>query len=129
MIGREELMIERLMETVNGNANLIRRGRFLNTRVLVEVGDAAFLVHIVEGRVASVTRGPFTMPSWQFALRASREAWEEFWRPVPKPGFQDILGLVKRKLMRIEGDLHPLMSHLLYFKEALASLRPAVSGA
>ena len=30
----------------------------------------------------------------------------------------------KNKVLKFEGDLHPLMSHLLYFKLLLASLRP-----
>src|SRR5947208_2317746 len=120
-------MIERLADVVNANESLVRRGRHLTTRLLIEVGETSWLVHIADGRIASMARGPFTMPSWQFALRAPADAWEEFWRPIPKPGYQDILGLAKRRLMRIEGDLHPLMSHLLYFKEMLASLRAAGS--
>ena len=35
------------------------------------------------------------------------------------------MALLKRGAMRFEGNLHPLMSNLLYFKLLLASLRPA----
>ena len=41
----------------------------------------------------------------------------------PPPGDHDILAFVKRREMRLVGDLHPLMSHLLYFKALLAHLR------
>ena len=49
--------------------------------------------------------------------------WEKFWVPRPQPGFTDIFALVKKKLLRIEGDLHPFMSNLLYFKGVLDAAR------
>ena len=36
-----------------------------------------------------------------------------------------MFALVKKKLLRIEGDLHPFMSNLLYFKGVLAAARMA----
>jgi hypothetical protein len=112
-----------MAEHVNADANLVRRGRFVNTTVLIGIGDASYLVRIAEGRVASVTPGPFITPHYSFALRASRETWEKFWQPLPPLGFTDVFALVKNELLRIEGDLHPFMSNLLYFKDVLASLR------
>src|ERR1700676_1249331 len=112
-------MIEDLPARVNGNAGLVRRGRFVDTVFLVEIGADSYLVRIVEGRIAGGTTGPFVMPSWCFALRAPREAWEAFWQPVPAPGFNYLLALVKRRLLRIEGDLHPFMANLRYFKEVM----------
>jgi hypothetical protein len=117
-------MFERLKDHVNTNPSLLRRGKTCTARLFVEIGEESYIVDIREGRIEAVAKGPFNTPSWTFALRASRDAWIEFFKPIPKPGYQDILGLAKRKLMRIEGDLHPFMAHLLYFKEALASLRP-----
>ena len=57
------------------------------------------------------------------ALRASADAWNEFWEPQPKPGFHDLMAMVKSRTLRIEGDQHPFMANLLYFKDVLASLR------
>src|SRR6266702_248867 len=109
-------MLENLPDLVNADAALVRRGRFVDTSFLVEVGDTAYLIRIDGGRVASVARGPFLMPRFSFALRAPREAWEAFWQPLPAPGFQDLFALMRKKLLRMEGDLHPLMANLLYFK-------------
>ena len=67
--------------------------------------------------------GPFITPNYSFALRASRDSWDKLWSPTPLPGFTDIFALVKKKLLRIEGDLHPFMSNLLYFKGVLAAAR------
>jgi hypothetical protein len=118
-------MIEQLKERVNADAGLVRRGRFLTTMFLLEVGETAFLISIFEGRIAAVNRGPFVMPSSAFALRAPATEWEKFWSEQPPPGSNDLLALIRRRVLRAEGDLQVFMAHLRYFKEALAKLRPA----
>jgi hypothetical protein len=118
-------MIEALKERVNADAGLVRRGRYLTTTFLLEVGETAFLISIFEGRIAAVTRGPFVMPSSAFALRAPAAEWEKFWSERPPPGSNDLLALIRRRVLKAEGDLQIFMAHLRYFKEALAKLRPA----
>jgi hypothetical protein len=125
----EMAMIETLKERVNDDAALVRRGRFLTTTFLLEVGATSWLVAIYEGRILSVTRGPFVMPSASFALRAPEEEWEKFWRRRPPPGSNDLMALIKRRGLRAEGDLKIFMANLRYFKEALAKLRPAGAAA
>jgi hypothetical protein len=46
-------MIERLFGLVNADAALVRRGRFLTTDLLVEVGGETFHVSLQEGRIAA----------------------------------------------------------------------------
>ena len=116
-------MLDTIARLVNADAKLIRRGRFVATTFLVAIDDADTLIRVQEGRIVSVTAGPFITPDYSFALRASREVWQKFWQPLPPIGFTDIFALVKQKLMRVEGDLHPFMSNLLYFKDVLASPR------
>src|SRR5262245_24142396 len=113
-------MIERMAELVNADEKLVRRGRFVHTTFLLEVGDVLYLIRIADGRIVAVTAGPFVTPNYSFALRAPREAWETFWRRLPPPGFNDVFALFKQGLLRIEGDLHPFMANLLYFKDVLA---------
>lgn len=116
-------MIEALQQRVNADAGLVRRGRYLTTTFLLEVGPTAWLVSVFEGRIVSVTRGPFVMPSQAFALRASEEEWEKFWSSKPPPGSNDLMALIKRRVLKAEGNLHVFMANLRYFKEALAKLR------
>ena len=118
-------MIEQLKERVNADAGLVRRGRYLSTTFLLEVGETAFLISIFEGRIAAVIRGPFVMPSSAFALRAPAAEWEKFWSDRPPPGSNDLMALIRRRVLKAEGDLQVFMAHLRYFKEALAKLRPA----
>ena len=40
--------------------------------------------------------------------------------PTPRPGWHDLLALTKRGEATLEGDLHPFMTHLQYFKDVLA---------
>jgi hypothetical protein len=118
-------MIEALGERVNADEALVRRGRFLTTTFLLEVGATAWLIAIFEGRIVSVTSGPFVMPSSSFALRASAEEWDKFWSLRPPPGSNDLMALIKRRVLKAEGDLQIFMANLRYFKEALTKLRGA----
>lgn len=117
-------MIETLKDKVNGDAGLVRRGRYLTTNFLLEVGSAAWLISIYEGRIVA---GPFVMPSSAFALRAPSEEWEKFWQRRPPPGSNDLMALIKRRVLKAEGDLHVFMANLRYFKEALGKLRAGVA--
>ena len=116
-------MIEMLMERVNGDPGLVRRGRYLTTTFLLEIGKTAWLIAIHEGRVMAVTKGPFVMPSWSFALRTSDEEWDRFCELRPPPGSNDLMALIKRRALKAEGELQIFMANLRYFKEALGKLR------
>jgi hypothetical protein len=119
-------MIDNLASLVNADAGLVRRGRFVDTTFLIAIDDTDTLIRIQDGRVTKVTQGPFITPDYAFALRASREVWEKFWQPLPPLGFTDIFALVKQKLMRVEGDIHPFMANLLYFKDVIAAPRQKI---
>ena len=116
-------MIDRLPELVNGDAALVRRGRFLTVDFLVEVGERPWHVSVERGRIREVVAGPVLMRPWRFAIRASREAWERFWEPVPEPGWHDLFAMTKQGAAVIEGDLQPLMANLRYLKDVLAAPR------
>jgi hypothetical protein len=63
--------------------------------------------------------GPLDQP-FHVSIRASAAAWAEHWKPAPRPGWHDLLALTKRGEAVLEGDLHPFMAHLQYFKDLLA---------
>jgi hypothetical protein len=90
---------------------------------MVEIGDISYLVKVAQGQVTEVSRGPFVMPTWSFAMRASAETWDRFWLPLPPPGFHDLFALIKRRALRVEGNLHPFMANLFYFKGVMGKLR------
>ena len=127
MRGMGRGMIEALKQRVNDDAGLVRRGRYLTTSFLLEVGATSWLISIFEGKIVSVTKGPFVMPSSSFALRAPEEEWQKFWSMRPPPGSNDLLALVRRRVLKTEGNLQIFMANLRYFKEALAKLRSGVA--
>ena len=121
-------MFAGLAETGGPGTPLALRGRALDARMMLRAGaggsGSETLVTIRAGAVILVEDGPLVMPSWDFAISAAEEDWALFLRAVPPPGSHDLMALLKRGAMRFEGNLHPLMSNLLYFKLLLASLRP-----
>ncbi len=114
-----------ITELVNGDPGLVRRGRHCSTTFLLGAGETSYLVRVLEGRVASIERGPFLMRPWIFAVRAPVEAWDRFWEPVPAPGYHDLFAMKKRGVASVEGDIIPLMTHLRYLKDVLAAPRRA----
>ena len=116
-----------IAEAVNGNAELVRRGRHCSTTFLLEAGDTSYLVRVREGRIASIERGPFLMRPWTFALRAPADAWRRFWEPVPAPGYHDLFAMKKLGVASVDGDIIPLMTHLRYLKDVIAAPRRAAA--
>lgn len=99
---------------------LIHRGRFLDCDCLLGPLSGPFHVAIRAGRIVGLTPAPVLMRPWRFAYRATPAAWAEFWQPMPRPGWHDLLALTKRGEAVLEGDLHPFIANLQYFKDVLA---------
>jgi hypothetical protein len=117
-----------LPQLANSDRALLRRGRFLDVTFLLKVGNTDYLVHIHRGRIEAMQKGPHVQPRWTFALAASAAAWRTFWEPVPPPGAHDLIAMLKTGALRLEGDQHPFMANLRYFKELLALPRAKLEG-
>ena len=117
-------MFLKLVEKDERRETLSEMARYLNTNFIISTIDTEYLVNIEKGSVTTVQEGPFVMPSYNFKLTAHKDEWLKFLQPIPQPGSHDIIAMLRRKVLKFDGDLHPLMSHLLYFKLLLASLRP-----
>ncbi len=114
-----------LPQRINGDVALLRRGRFLNATCQLGIGERNLLLRIVDGRLVAAGDAPPVTPSADFAIIAEPAVWLRLLAPEPPPGDHDIFAFVKRKEVMLVGNLHPLMSHLLYFKGLLAGLREA----
>ena len=99
---------------------LVTRGRFLDCDCRLGLIDRPFFVSIRAGCIVEFTAQPALMRSWRFSYRATPAAWREYWQPMPKAGWHDLLALTKRGEAVVEGELHPFMTHLQYFKDLLA---------
>ena len=118
-------MFKSLIDDNEKRSQLSIMAQYLNTSFMISTIENEYLVNIDKGVVKNVEEGPFVMPSYVFKLTAPKNEWIKFLQHIPEPGSHDIIAMLRRKVLKFEGDLHPLMSHLLYFKLLLASLRPA----
>jgi hypothetical protein len=114
---------------LDADVALVARGCRLNVACLLGPKDHPFHVSFAAGRIVEMAPAPILMRSWCFSYRASPTAWAEFWKPVPRPGWHDLLALTKSGEAVLEGDLLPFMTHLQYFKDVLALPRAKAGGA
>jgi hypothetical protein len=118
-------MPTRLPALVNEDPVLRRWGRRLDADVLLEVGAGSWLLPVRDGAIGTVRLGPFHLSAFTVALRAEAEAWAAFLSADPPPMRHDLVALIRAGKLRVEGDLHPFMTHLFWFKGIFAKLREA----
>ncbi len=118
-------MIEELPALVNGNEALVRRGRWTDADLLLEVGDRGWIVSIRAGRV-EIAPVEYRVTPHDFAIRGTEDAWRAFWSPVPPPRRHDLSALVREGSMRLDGNLDLMMANFLYLKLMLETLRGRV---
>ena len=111
------------IDAVNADPVMRRWGRLLQADVLLQVGDRACRLGVRDGQIVAVQPGAGVMPSWTLAFRAEPAAWAAFMQPEPPPGLHDVMALVKRRALAIEGDLRPFMQHIFWFKGLFAAMR------
>jgi len=110
----------RLPALLPADTDLLRRGRWLSVDCRIDVGGEPFFLAIRDGALAALERGPGLMRSTAFSVRGTDEAWTNYWRAIPAPGWHDLFALTKRGAASIDGDLRPFLQNLQYFKDLLA---------
>jgi hypothetical protein len=110
----------KLPDLLSADADLLRRGRWLDVECRVDIGPEPFHLSLRHGALTALDRGPWLMRSTTFTIRGTDEAWRRHWHPRPEPGWHDLFALTKRGAASLEGDLRPLLQNLQYFKDLLA---------
>ena len=87
-------------------------GKYLTANFFLEIGDRGCLVSVKNGRMEEITDDIPNLFQWQFALRASAEAWEKFTRPLPPPRYNDIWAMARYQEIKIEGDSKVMWQNL-----------------
>jgi hypothetical protein len=108
---------------VNTDAHFVWRGRNLTADCLLQIGTVSYLLRFEQGSIKECRKGLALMCPWDFAVRGSVRGWEALWQNPPKPGWHDLFALTKRGEFTMEGNLHPLIANLQYFKDLIASPR------
>ena len=104
---------------VNEDSYFVWRGRTLSADCLLQIGTTPYLLRFEQGSIKECRKGLPLMSSWDFAVRGSASAWEALWQDPPDPGWHDLFALTKRGEMTMEGNIHPLIAHLQYFKDIM----------
>ncbi|MEM7252818.1 MAG: hypothetical protein AAF493_15490 [Pseudomonadota bacterium] len=113
-----------LQERTNADDYVQWLGRFCTTECFFGVEpEHGFHLTIAAGTILRMQRGPKRLRSWAFALRAPEASWREFWSTNPKPGFHDVFAMTTDDHARLEGDLAPFLTSLMYFKRMLDTPR------
>ena len=120
----EQALCARFLDAMRSQAgadpHLVWRGRTLRADCLVQIGARQLLLRIDSGQVRECLEQLPLLCPWTFAVRGSAQAWEQFWRNPPPPGWHDLFALAKRGEMSFEGNLQPFMAHLQVVKDLLA---------
>jgi hypothetical protein len=116
-----------LLQRFTQAASTFAKRRPVQIDMLVQFDDVPVIVRIREGRVTEIVERGVALQSWDFAVKGSAEGWSKFWLATPPAGWHDLLALNKRRAFTIEGHLHPLMAHLQFIKDLLASPREVVA--
>ncbi len=110
----------RLADLLAADADLRRRGRWVDVDCRVDIGPEPFYLTLRAGALVDLARGPRLLRSVAFSIAGTDEAWRRHWQPVPRPGWHDLFALTKRGAASMQGDLRPLLQNLQYFKDLLA---------
>jgi hypothetical protein len=118
-----------LIEAVNQDAELQRRGKYYSVSFglltdsqqdsqqgVQEKGDPAenrtnFIVE--NGQLTDVNHDSMEV---DFTIQSSASCWRGFREEKPSPGFHDISALLDTKRARIEGNVMPWLSNMLFVK-------------
>lgn len=110
----------RLPELLAADADLRRRGRWVDVECRIDIGSEPFFLTLRKGGLSEFTRGARLMHSIAFSIHSTDDAWRHHWQAVPAPGWHDLFALTKRGAASMQGDLRPLLRNLQYFKDLLA---------
>ena len=112
-----------LLQRFTQVASTFAKPRPVQIDMLVQFDDVSVIVRIRDGRVTEFVERNVGLQSWDFAVKGTAEGWSKFWLATPPAGWHVLLALNKRRAFTIEGHLHPLMAHLQFIKDLLASPR------
>ena len=118
-IGQGQQLATRFVDSIKrADVALAGRGRWVHASCLLSFGDESVLLDVDAGRLTVTDPVPLMRIS-DFSIQGTAAAWRALWKAMPPPGWHDLFALAKRGEIRIEGNLHPFLANLQYFKDVL----------
>jgi pimeloyl-ACP methyl ester carboxylesterase len=116
-------MFGKLGSALAGNQNLAWQTQFGDLAIVAEVaGEELWTIAVTNGAIA-VRKGAAGTET--FRLKASRDAWDKFFAPVPPVGFQTVYGMFITFNLEISGDSLSFYRHLRSIEAIFAVGRAA----
>jgi hypothetical protein len=111
-------------QVVNADEELALIGNWFTAAFLFQAGDAQYLFRVEQGRLVEVVPSPRFDQAWSFALRAPKEHWQNFIRPLPPPLFNEIFAMLMRvPEFRLEGDTLAAMQNARALQRFMSLMR------
>ena len=102
-------------ESCRGNLNADPEfkiaARYMTKDVCIEVGAIKCIVKFRDGVVTQIQSENTAPAPWDFAIRASVDAWEKFLMPIPPRFYDSLFAGMIRGNFRLEGDTIGAFSH------------------
>src|SRR5262245_26843903 len=113
-------MLEKLAHALDDNPALARRNRFARLTIAVRAGERSWTVRL-GGEPIAVADGQTAAPD--ISLEGSPQAWAEFARPVPAPGYQSLNAMMRLGHLKVSGNMLEFGRHLMLIEEVFARMR------
>ncbi|MBU1361359.1 MAG: hypothetical protein KKC79_21105 [Gammaproteobacteria bacterium] len=107
---------------LEAHRGLWHRARFVAMRFDVAAGDERVRVHVDDQQVRVEPLPSGTSEPSDFVLAGSAEAWAEYARDLPRPGYQDILAMLESNHASFDGDGLCFFRNLFLVKGIVATL-------
>jgi len=112
-----------LSSLVNADPALVHRGRWVDLTFTIGVGEVDYLITIKQGKIIKISQRKLQTTTGRFSIRAEASSWRKHWQKIPQRDYHDIFAMLAKGLVKIDGDLLPLMQNLQYFKDLISKNR------
>jgi hypothetical protein len=100
-----------IKDNLNADPEFKIAARYMTKDVCIEVGNTKCIVKFRDGVISQIKSENAFADPWDFAVRASEDAWQKFLMPIPPRFYDGIFGGMIRGNFRLEGDTISAFSH------------------
>jgi len=119
----DPLNAEKFRDAINADPEFKIAARYMSKDVLLEVGQARCVVKFRDGVLTQIKSENAFADPWNFAIRASVDAWEKFLQPIPPRFYDGLFAGMIRGNFRLEGETISALSHFWAITRMLDILR------
>ena len=116
-------LIKNIKKLVNNNTQIICKGRWVNLKFILGVDSEDFIFEINCGKIISIEKRTVDTKTGLFKISASLTSWKKHWLYMPPRDYHDLFAMLSKKIIKIDGNILPLMQNLQFFKDLIASNR------